>query len=68
MLALAAVVAYFYEFSVDDTNWLPGIQTGRTDGTITGLKAGTLYYFRFKCLKTDDTYTDPSNVVSLLVH
>jgi hypothetical protein len=67
VLALMGVVAYFYEFSVDQTNWLPGIQTGRTDGTITGLKTGTLYYFRFKCLKTDDTYTDPSHVVQLLV-
>jgi hypothetical protein len=67
VLALLAVVAYFYEYSVDQTNWLPGIQTGRTDGTISGLKPGTLYYFRFKCLKTDDTYTDPSSVISLLV-
>ena len=67
VLALAAVVAYFYEFSVDQTNWLPGIQTGRSDGTISGLKPGTLYYFRFRCLKTDDTYTDYSIVVHLLV-
>ena len=67
VLALVAVVAYFYEFSVDQTTWLPGIQTGRTDGTISGLKAGTVYYFRFRCLKTDDTYTDYSNVVHLLV-
>jgi hypothetical protein len=67
VLALVAVVAYFYEYSVDQTNWLPGIQTGRTDGTISGLKPGTVYYFRFKCLKTDDTYTDYSNVVHLLV-
>ena len=67
VLALAAVVAYFYESSVDQTNWLPGIQTGRTDGTISGLKSGTLYYFRFRCLKTDDTYTDYSDVVDLLV-
>jgi hypothetical protein len=67
VLALAAVVAYFYEFSVDQTNWLPGIQTGRTDGTISGLKSGTLYYFRFKGLKTDDTYTDYSMVVHLVV-
>jgi hypothetical protein len=68
VLALAAVVAYFYEFSVDQTTWLPGIQTGRTDGTISGLKPGTLYYFRFRCLKTDDTYTDYSEVTNLLVH
>ena len=67
VLALLAVVAYFYEYSVDQTNWLPGIQTGRTDGTITGLKPGTLYYFRFRCLKTDDTYTDYSSVVPFLV-
>jgi hypothetical protein len=67
VLALVAVVAYFYEFSVDNVNWLPGIQTGRTDGTISGLKAGTLYYFRFKCLKTDDTYTGYSSVVGLFV-
>ncbi len=67
VLALAAVVAYFYEYSVDQTTWLPGIQTGRTDGTIAGLKPGMLYYFRFRCLKTDDTYTDNSNVVHLLV-
>ncbi len=67
VLALLGVVAYFYEYSVDQTNWVPGIQTGRTDGTITGLKAGTLYYFRFKCLKLDDTYTEPSQVVHLLV-
>jgi hypothetical protein len=66
-LALAGVVAYFYEVSIDQTNWLPGIQTGRTDGTITGLKAGTLYYFRFRCLKTDDTYTDYSHTVHLTV-
>ena len=33
----------------------------------TGLKSGTLYYFRFKCLKTDDTYTDYSTTVHLLV-
>ena len=68
VLALAAVVAYFYEYSVDQTTWLPGIQTGRTDGTITGLKPATLYYFRFKGLKTDDTYTDYSTLVSVLVH
>jgi len=67
VLALAAAVAYFYEFSVDRITWLPGIQTGRTDGTISGLKPGTLYYFRFRCLKTDDTYTDYSDVVDLLV-
>ena len=67
VLALLGVVAYFYEFSVDQINWVPGIQTGRTDGTISGLKPGTLYYFRFKCLKMDDTYTDPSPVVHLLV-
>jgi hypothetical protein len=67
VLALLAVVAYFYEYSVDQITWVPGIQTGRTDGTITGLKPGTLYYFRFKCLKMDDTYTDPSNVVHLIV-
>jgi hypothetical protein len=47
---------------------LPGIQTGRTDGTISGLKAGTLHDFRFKCLKTDDTCTDYSTVVGVLVH
>jgi hypothetical protein len=68
VLALLGVVAYFYEYSADQTTWLPGAQTGRTDGTITGLKPGTLYYFRFRCLKTDDTYTDHSDVVQLLVH
>ena len=62
-----AVVAYFYEYSVDQATWVPGIQTGRTDGTISGLKSGTLYYFRFRCLKTDDTYTDYSSVVHLVV-
>jgi hypothetical protein len=67
VLALVAVVAYFYEYSVDQTTWVPGIQTGRTDGTITGLKPGTLYYFRFRCLKTDDTYTDYSPVARLIV-
>jgi len=67
VLALLAVVAYFYEYSTDQASWIPGIQTGRTDGTISGLKPGTLYYFRFRCLKTDDTYTDYSNVVHLLV-
>ncbi len=67
VLALTDIVAYFYEFSVDQTTWLPGIQTGRTDGTITGLKPETLYYFRFKCLKTDDTYTTYSNTVDLFV-
>ena len=67
VLALVAVVAYFYEYSVDQTNWVPGIQTGRTDGTISGLKPGTLYYFRFRCLKTDDTHTAYSHVISFLV-
>jgi hypothetical protein len=67
VLALLAVVAYFYESSVDQTNWVPGAQTGRADGTIAGLKPGTLYYFRFKCLKTDDTYTEYSSIIHLLV-
>jgi hypothetical protein len=67
VLALLGVVAYFYELSVDQVTWVPGIQTGRSDGTLSGLKPGTLYYFRFKCLKMDDTYTDPSPVVHLLV-
>src|SRR5262249_5145480 len=67
VLAPANVVAYFYEYSVDQTNWGPGIQTRRTDGPITGPKARTGFHFRFKGLKTDDTYTDPSLVVHLLV-
>src|SRR5690242_14503555 len=68
VLALAAVVAYFYEYSADQTGWSPGVETGRTDGTITGLKPGTLYYFRFRCLKTDDTYTDYSHTTHCFVH
>ena len=67
MLALSAVIAYFYEYSLDQITWLAGVQTGRTDGTISGLKSGTLHYFRFRGLKTDDTYTSYSHAISLFV-
>jgi hypothetical protein len=67
VLAVSAVIAYFYEYSLDQITWIAGAQTGRTDGTISGLKSGTLYYFRFRGLKTDDTYTSYSHAISLFV-
>ncbi len=67
VLALSGVIAYFYEYSIDQINWIAGAQTGRTDGSISGLKPGTLHYFRFRCLKTDDAYTSYSHVISMFV-
>jgi hypothetical protein len=67
VVAKPDAVAYHYEFSADQTSWSPGIQTGRSDGTITGLKSGAFYYFRCRCLKTDDTFTDYSVTVRLFV-
>jgi hypothetical protein len=67
VLAQADAVSYHYEFSDDQSHWTAGTQTGRTDGTITGLKSGTLYYFRARCLKTDDTFSDYTVTVPLFV-
>jgi hypothetical protein len=67
VLAQADAVAYHYEVSVDQITWTLGIETGRTDGTITGLKSGTFYYFRCRCLKTDDTYSEYSSTIQVFV-
>jgi hypothetical protein len=64
--ALAFRASYQWQWSSDKTSWssLPPTLAART--SVSGLTAGTVYYFRFKgLLKTGET--DWSQIVSLLV-
>jgi hypothetical protein len=65
--AVPQVVAYFWDFSLDQVAWTQGSQTAQANCTLASLTPGRMYYFRFRVLKRDGTTTDPSQIVSLMV-
>jgi hypothetical protein len=50
VLAVAHAIAYFWQMSTDKTNWSDITPTKGSKTTVTGLAAGTTYYFRFRVL------------------
>jgi hypothetical protein len=68
-LAAAAVArdaVYFWEFSLNQTNWSSVPETLRASTVITGLTPGQTYYFRFRAV-TRKERKDYSQVVRLIV-
>jgi hypothetical protein len=66
-LAMAQVTAYFWEWSLDQTNWTVGAQTTKATATMAGLTAGKVYYFRVRGLQRGDTLTPYIGTVDLMV-
>jgi hypothetical protein len=68
-LAAASVArdaVYYWEFSLNQTNWSSVPETLRASTVITGLTPGQTYYFRFRAL-TRKERKDYSQVVRLMV-
>jgi hypothetical protein len=66
-LAVPRAHAYYWEYSVDQSEWTAMPETTKASTTLAGLTAGQVYYFRFRTL-TPNGKTDYSQVVSLRVH
>jgi hypothetical protein len=66
-LAVLHAVSYYWELSVDRTNWSEGARSAQAHAQIAGLTPGKLYHFRFRCLLRDGTMTDPSHVFEFIV-
>lgn len=66
-LAVLSAVAYFWEYSLDQTSWVSAGPTGQAQRTLTGLTPGAAYYFRFRALKRDGSMTNDSQIVRLIV-
>jgi hypothetical protein len=64
--AVAHYAVYFWQYSVNQTDWVDVPETMKANTTITGLTRGQTYYFRFRAT-TKAGPVDYSQVVSLLV-
>jgi hypothetical protein len=58
---------YYWESSLDQETWTAGAPTVQARSTLTGLKPGQVYYFRFRVFKRDGLMTDTSSTVSFMV-
>ena len=65
--AVAPTTIYYWEYSLDQSTWIPCPETVRARAEIEGLTSATLHYFRFRA-RTRAGWQDYSQVVSLLVH
>jgi hypothetical protein len=66
-LAVASAAAYFWEYSLDQDTWTATTPTAQARITLAGLRAGQVYYFRFRVLKREGFMTDHASIVSFLV-
>jgi hypothetical protein len=66
-LAVASAVLYYWEYSLDQQTWTVGAQTAQARSTITGLRAGQVYSFRFRVFKREGLMTDSSSMVNFMV-
>jgi hypothetical protein len=65
-LAAAKSATYYFEYSVDEKNWVACPNVLKCKTTLSGLTVGTTYYFRFHA-QTNKGLTVLSNVVSFVV-
>ena len=65
--AVARTTLYYWEYSLDQSTWIPVPETVRARAEIEDLTSATLHYFRFRA-RTRAGWQDYSQVVSLLVH
>jgi hypothetical protein len=63
---VAAVAVYYWEYSLNQTDWVTVPETLQASTVITGLTPGQTYYFRFRAL-TRKERKDYSQVVRLIV-
>jgi hypothetical protein len=63
---VAKAIAYYWEYSSDQTTWIAVPETAQLSTEITGLTPGEVYHFRFRTLGRKGK-SDPSQVVSLRV-
>jgi hypothetical protein len=63
---VAAVAVYYWEYSLNQTDWTIVPETLQASTVITGLTPGQTYYFRFRAL-TRKERKDYSQVVRLMV-
>lgn len=64
--AVAPVATYGWEYSLDQSTWIPLPETMRARTELAGLTPARTYYFRFRAL-TRAGWGDYSQIVSLLV-
>ena len=64
--AVRGAKSYYWQFSLDQTNWSSAPETTQTSTTIGGLTPGHVYYFRFRTLGNAGL-SDYSQVVNLHV-
>lgn len=64
--AVAPNAVYYWQWSTDQASWTSAPETMTAKTTISGLVAGTVYFFRFRAL-TRSGATEWSQVVSFLV-
>ena len=62
-LAVKGATAYYWQWSVDQKNWSSLPDTTKAKTQMSGLTAGTVYYFRFRALVVKTGLTDWSQVV-----
>jgi hypothetical protein len=66
-LAVASAAVYHWEYSLDQETWTAGAPTTQARSTITGLRPGQVYYFRFRVFKREGLMTEASSTVSFMV-
>jgi hypothetical protein len=66
-LAIADALVYHWEWSLDQVSWSAAPPTGRSRGAVAGLTPGKVHYFRFRVFKRDDSMSEPSHAVSLMI-
>jgi hypothetical protein len=64
--AVRNAVSYYWQYSLNQVDWVSVPEMTQTSTTIGGLTPGRIYYFRFRTLKPSGL-TDFSQVVSLMV-
>jgi hypothetical protein len=64
---VARAATYYWEYSLDTSNWTALPETMQTRIELPGLLSARVYYFRFRAL-TKEGQRDYSPVVSLYVH
>jgi hypothetical protein len=65
--AVAPVAVYSWEYSLDQSSWMPIPDTMKSRTEVSGLTSASVYSFRFRAF-TRAGQQDYSQVVSLLVH
>ena len=66
-LAVPSAAMYYWEYSLDQETWTAGAQTVQARSTLTGLRPGQVYYFRFRTFQREGLMTDSSSTVSFMV-